>query len=418
MGFSVFCGDRVPCAAMGGRVTLEPGDRQSWADARRGLTVGRIVALLADTGVSRPVLLATVASLARSTAAGTAVVARDLGLVEWMTIAENIALGNGFPRRRGIIDWPAVRERADRALSVVGLPADAEDRVFDLAPTQRMLVAMARALARHPDTLVLEEPTIHLPPRGVRRLFDLLDELRSTGVDIFLVSRRVDEVCQLADEVLVFRDGRVVRAGPLARFTPVELVRAVTAETTPRLEVGAVGHSVRLELDQLRVGVAGPVCLTVRAGEVVGLLGVDGPGPELIGRAVAGLASAHGGRMRLCGKDFQPGNLAGAVDRGVGFVTTGDLAMVDGDKGVVISRLLEIGRHVIVLEQSTHGPQFRGVLRQLVTRGAGVLLVSTDLAQAATVCHRALVFRHGQVRDELVGSEVTSPALLGSACGL
>jgi ribose transport system ATP-binding protein len=414
-------------------VVVMPSVRQRWdsiRDRRPTIPDGGIVALLGRYGTGRAGLVAAVATLCQTNAtegqldrAGIAFVHRDPGLVDWMTIAENIALGNGFPRRRGVIDWAAVRERADRGLALVGLSVDPDSRVFDLSPTQRVLVAVARALVGEPKLLVLDEPTSSLPLWGVRVLLDLLRSLPSSGVGICLASRRLDEVYRVADEVVVLRDGRVVRSGPVDSFPPKELVSAVTGGVVERQELGTIGHAVRLELDRLGVADAGPVCLTVRAGEVVGLLSLGGAGHELIGRAVAGVMPVHSGRMRLRGKDFQPLGRADAASAGVAFVRAADLAPAGGDRQVVMSRLLGIGRHVVVLEQpelgaTVAGDEVRQLLRRLVTHGAAVLLVSSDLERAAGLCHRALVIRHGQVCDELVGAELTFPALLTAACGL
>ncbi|HET6519265.1 MAG TPA: ATP-binding cassette domain-containing protein, partial [Geminicoccaceae bacterium] len=135
---------------------------------------------------------------------------QDLGLIDWMTVAENIALGQGFPRRLGLIDWRAVEARARRSLARVARGIHPEQRVQGLTRTEKSLVAIARALDTDADVLVLDEPTASLPRDEVETLFAALRGLRARGVAMVYVSHRLDEVYAIADRLAVLRDGRLV----------------------------------------------------------------------------------------------------------------------------------------------------------------------------------------------------------------
>src|SRR6266851_5212870 len=87
---------------------------------------------------------------------------QDLALVEWMSVAENIALAAGYPRRRGLVDWAAVRAQARRALDLMGCALDPDARIVDLTQTDKSIVAIARALATEAEVIVLDEPTASL----------------------------------------------------------------------------------------------------------------------------------------------------------------------------------------------------------------------------------------------------------------
>ena len=104
---------------------------------------------------------------------------QDLGLVDTMTVAENIAVLAGYPRRRGIISWRAAREAAVTALSRMGGGISPDARVRDLPAAERSIVAIARAMAVECDLLVLDEPTAALPEADVARLLDVLRRLRA-----------------------------------------------------------------------------------------------------------------------------------------------------------------------------------------------------------------------------------------------
>ncbi|MBO0730030.1 MAG: sugar ABC transporter ATP-binding protein, partial [Acidimicrobiaceae bacterium] len=152
---------------------------------------------------------------------------QDLGLVDWMTVAENVALVEGFPRRGGLIDWGEVRRSASRALQALGSDINPDTRIAELPRTERSIVAIVRALAVETDVLVLDEPTASLPESEAARLFDLLRRLRAKGVGIIYVTHRLDEVFRLADTVTVLRDGQKVFTKPVSETKPAELVFAI-----------------------------------------------------------------------------------------------------------------------------------------------------------------------------------------------
>ncbi|GGT98331.1 hypothetical protein GCM10010244_24910 [Streptomyces coeruleorubidus] len=158
---------------------------------------------------------------------------QDLGLVEWMTVAENIALTNGYARRRGLISWRRTRERCVGALRIVAGHLDPDAPVSGLAPAERSLVAIARALAARARLIVLDEPTARLPATDSARLFGVLHDLRDRGHAILYVTHRLDEVYEVADTFAVLRDGRLVSHGRLAGHSPARLVHDIVGEEDP-----------------------------------------------------------------------------------------------------------------------------------------------------------------------------------------
>ncbi|MFD9417570.1 sugar ABC transporter ATP-binding protein [Streptomyces goshikiensis] len=253
---------------------------------------------------------------------------QDLGLVEWMTVAENIALGTGYPRRGGLISWRLTRRRCDEALRIVAGHLDADARIADLAPAERSLVAIARALARRARLFVLDEPTATLPAADCARLFDVLHTLRDRGHGILYVSHRLDEVYEVADTFAVLRDGRIVSHGPLAPYGPARLVRDIVGHepaarppaTAPVSGAGPARRPPVLSLDGVTTARTGPVSLELREGEVLAMVGLTGAGHAHLGRALAGALPLLGGRALLDGRPYRPRTVAAALGRGVGFV--------------------------------------------------------------------------------------------------
>ncbi|WP_338899600.1 sugar ABC transporter ATP-binding protein [Streptomyces sp. TG1A-60] len=247
---------------------------------------------------------------------------QDLGLVEWMTVAENIALSTGYARRAGLISWRHTRERCTEALETVGVPLDPDAPIAHLAPAERSLVALARALAARAKLIVLDEPTARLPAADCARLFRVLHALRDRGHGILYVSHRLDEVYEVADTFAVLRDGHLVSQGSTRGHSPVRLVRDITGEepAVHRPAPPPPGGAAVLTLDGVRTAGAGPVDLALRAGEALGLVGLSGAGHGDLGRALAGSLPLLGGRMLLDGSPYHPRTVTDAVGRGVAFV--------------------------------------------------------------------------------------------------
>jgi ribose transport system ATP-binding protein len=301
---------------------------------------GEIHALLGGNGAGKSTLIKTLAGVHRPdtgtiSLAGTVIdtsvdqpaisfIHQDLGLIESMTIAENIGLVRGYPRRAGIIDWTALRARAAAALELVGSTLDPELPVAQLRATDKSMVAIARALAGDAQLLVLDEPTASLPEADVARLFDALSRLRERGVGMIYVSHRLDEVFRIADRVTVLRDGAKVATCRIDETTPSELVLMIVGRPPADVFVKPLHPGARTVLDvtDLCVPGAGPVSLRVRAGEMVGLTGLRGAGQDEVGRAIAGILPILGGSISLHGDAIRPRSPGEAIALGIGFVSS------------------------------------------------------------------------------------------------
>jgi ribose transport system ATP-binding protein len=408
---------------------------------------------------------------------------QDLGLVEWMTVAENIALGCGYTRRAGLISWGRTRERCADALRVVGAHLDPDAPIAHLAPAERSLVAIARALATRARLIVLDEPTARLPATDCARLFRVLHALRDRGHGVLYVSHRLDEVYEVADTFAVLRDGHLVSHGSTAGHSPLRLVRDITgAEPAHRPAPAPADGPAVLTLDGVRTAGTGPVGLELRAGEVLGLVGLSGAGHMDLGRALAGSRPLLGGRALLEGRPYRPRTVADAVGRGVALVPgdrqregclpeltvrenflanprAGDrpvprwisprreraeaaalierfsvrprdveapVATLSGgnQQKVMIGRWLRTGLRLLILEEPTASVDIgaKAAIHRLLDRaladGLAVLLISTDFEEVVGVCGRALVFVRGSVTAELSGPALTAAGLTRTASAM
>jgi ribose transport system ATP-binding protein len=239
-----------------------------------------------------------------------------------MTVAENMCLTLGYPQRRGLVDWGTARARAARALDALGADIDPDVRIQGLSRTEKSLVAIARALAAEAEILVLDEPTSSLPANEVARLFVALRRLRARGVGMIYVSHRLDEVFEIADRMVVLRDGRVVGKRTVGETTPEEVILLIVGREPSQVFRRAAQRegSPRLKFDNVMIETVGPINCEIHAGEVVGLVGLRGAGQESVGRSLFGLALVTSGRVRLDGEHVVLASPRQAMSWGINLV--------------------------------------------------------------------------------------------------
>jgi ribose transport system ATP-binding protein len=314
------------------------GGTQALNNVGMEVNAGEIVALLGENGAGKSTLikiLAGVYSLDQGevTYRGVdatrslrrlpiAFIHQDLGLLDWMTVTENICMTLGYPRRNGLVDWKAARQVAANALQALGADINPEVRIQSLTRTEKSLVAIARALATDAEILVLDEPTASLPADEVARLFTALKRLRERGVGMIYVSHRLDEVFEIADRMVVLRDGKVAGERRVAETTPEEVILLIVGREPSQIFRRPTHREgqARLVLSGVRVGDVGPVDAEIHAGEVVGLVGLRGAGQEVVGRALFGLNPITGGNAMLDGAPLKVSSAREAMAAGINLV--------------------------------------------------------------------------------------------------
>ncbi|MCE0764567.1 sugar ABC transporter ATP-binding protein [Pseudonocardia kujensis] len=266
-------------------------------------------------------------------AMGIRFVHQDLGLVDSMSVADNLALAAGFETRGPAIDWRAQHRAAGRDLAAVGLhDIDTTALIRDLGPVQRTLVAMARALrGLDPDhgVLVLDEPTARLPHAQVEQLLERCRLLRDGGIALVYVSHRLDEVFAMADRLTVLRNGRVVFDDAVAATDPdrlADLITGVTAHASPAerrsmaARTAGAGEVPRLSVSGLSGARTSGVSFDVAGGEILAVTGLIGSGRSELGRLIFGEQRATAGQVRLDGELVERATPAAGVARGIGYV--------------------------------------------------------------------------------------------------
>lgn len=255
---------------------------------------------------------------------------QDIALVEQMSVADNLGFTLGFNARTSVghISRRALRKRARAALDRVGVDTPPDALVSELPPTERMLVAIARAFEGAADNaehriLVLDEPTAALPAADVDRVLKILERVRSLGGTVIYVTHRIDEVMRIADHLAILRDGRLVTSEPLGEHDAHALATLIVGRAVERgfqARERDIGADVRMEVR----GLSGPritdVSFELRSGEIMGVTGLLGCGRSELARLITGVQQPYAGEILLDGETVELSEPRDGLDHGIGFV--------------------------------------------------------------------------------------------------
>lgn len=243
--------------------------------------------------------------------AGIATIHQELAYCGHLTVAENLLLGESWPRHRwGGVHWNRLHAEAAARLARCHLDIPTRRTFAALSTAQKQEVAISRALARQARLLILDEPTASLSEPEVERLFTHLKRLRAEGVAILYVSHRLDEILKLTDRVAVLRDGELVADYATAGVTVGRMVKDMVGRPLDQVYPHSRHPTAKpplLELQQVtRAGMFRNVSFTLQAGEIVGFAGLVGAGRSELARAIYGLYPCERGVMRLRGQPWSP----------------------------------------------------------------------------------------------------------------
>ena len=276
-------------------------------------------------------------SLRDSEAEGIVIIHQELGLSPFLSIGENIFLGNERARA-GVIDWAATNGEARDLLARVGLRERPDTRVKDIGVGKQQLVEIAKALSKNVKLLILDEPTAALNDEDSAHLLGLMRTLKAEGMTQIIISHKLNEVMAIADSITIVRDGSVVESmdntqtGP-DRVTEGRIIRSMVGRSLdnrfPERDVPIGEELLRLEDwtvyhpdDTSRVVVEG-AALDVRAGEVVGIAGLMGAGRTELAMSVFGhqYGSRISGQVYLHGRQIDTSTVRRAIANGLAYVS-------------------------------------------------------------------------------------------------
>jgi ribose transport system ATP-binding protein len=415
-------------------------------------------------------------------AQGIGTVFQELSLVAGLSVAENVFAGRQPTNRLGTIDRRRMQRETRDLLVSLGSPIRPDERVASLDVGERQIVEIVKALSLEVRLLLLDEPTSALSSEETAHLFDVLRRLAERGIGVVFVSHRLSEVFEIANRVTVLRDGRLVGTYEREELTLDKAVRLMVGRELSILypdRADVVGKPL-LEVLGLVSGPVGPIDLTVREGEVVGIAGLRGAGRSRLVRAVAGVERRERGNIHVNGRPVRirrpwhalerriavvPSdrkneglflrmplgrNLVAAALRLVsrlGFVSgpaeerLADRLMRELDiraRGIdqpvqtlsggnqqkaMLAKWLALEPRILLVDEPTQGvdvgakAEIHELLRRLARQGVAVLMVSSELPELLGMCDRIVVMANGLVAGELDGRHATEEEVMTLAAG-
>jgi ribose transport system ATP-binding protein len=260
-------------------------------------------------------------------AAGIGFIQQELNIFANLSVEENLFLGR-FPRVAGslpIIDRRRMRRDAARLLEQVNLRLSPQSPASILSPGERQLVEIAKVLSLQARIMIFDEPTTSLTSRETVRLFEVIQQLRQSGIGIIYISHVLSDVMNLASYILVLRDGRVSLSAPRAEVTTQSLITAMVGRSIealfPVCEPKALGRPLLKAEGITQPGIVRDISLSVAEGEIVGIAGLMGSGRSELARILFGLDPFESGRITLGGRPLLSQVLSTRIAGGVAFLT-------------------------------------------------------------------------------------------------
>lgn len=396
--------------------------------------------------------------------AGISTVFQEFNLLPERTVAENIWLGRE-PRRRGLVDVGRMHRDTQALLDDLGVSGlRPQQRVRSLSVAEQQIVEIAKAVSFDARIIAMDEPTAALADHEVGLLYSIIRGLTARGVAILYVSHRLKEIFDLCETITVLKDGRHVATRPATQVDDSELVRLMVGREMsaffPDPVAGTAAGDPLLELRGAGNGYVNGVDLTLRAGEIVGVAGLQGSGRTELMEAVFGVTPFTRGTMTVNNRAVRPRSPRAAVRAGIALITedrkaTGlalNQSILDNALGpvravfprrtgrarrevpgllsnlavaaraldqevqflsggnqqkVVLARWLATQPEVVLMDEPTRGIDVGAkhaiyeLMRVLAKEGVAILMVSSELPEVIGMADRILVMRDGRLAGEL-----------------
>jgi putative multiple sugar transport system ATP-binding protein len=269
---------------------------------------------------------------------GIVIIHQELALVPFLSIAENMFLGNERTQKFSsrVMDWPRTYQRARELMELVGLEEDPRTLVKDLGVGKQQLVEIAKAIAKNVRLLILDEPTASLNEVDSKKLLDLIARFRDQGMTSIIISHKLNEISYIANSITVIRDGATIETLDNSNHDVPEsriIAGMVGRALTDRFPKRAVKPSDEVLMEVLDWTVMNPlvpgrkacdgISIRIRRGEVVGMSGLMGAGRTEFARSVFGRSYGDfvSGRIFLKGKEVSLRTVGDCIEHGVAYVT-------------------------------------------------------------------------------------------------
>ena len=264
--------------------------------------------------------------------AGIAMIYQEINLELDLTVAENIVLGDYPKTQFGFVDWKKVNADAEKVLKQVGLDVNPNQVVRNLNPSMQQLVSISRALYRNPKVLILDEPTSVLTEREAQNLMEIIRNLRDQGISCIYISHKLDEIFELCDRVIVFRDGeKISEHSKIDGYKSGEIIEDMIGRHLVSMYPERVAHigTEILRIENFQVphpfaygkNIIEDVSFSLKKGEILGLGGLVGAGRSELVSAIFGVIPKTRGKIYLESEEIHIKEPEEAIAHGFGFLS-------------------------------------------------------------------------------------------------
>lgn len=254
---------------------------------------------------------------------GISIIFQEFSLIKHMTVTENVFLNREPVSRTGFLQRHAAREKVLELMELLDIEMDPDAKVMELSVVQQQLVEIMKALSVDARILIMDEPSAPLTDKELRKLFKIIESLRSRGVTIIYISHMLEEVFEIADRVTVIKDGRVMGTFGLQGLTKDDLIRHMVGreiqEVYPPLST-SIGDTILEVEDLCYQDELEHISFTLRSGEVLGLAGMVGSGRTRLIQAIVGDVRRDSGTLKLRGTGKENATIIESIDAGFCYI--------------------------------------------------------------------------------------------------
>jgi len=253
---------------------------------------------------------------------GIGIVYQEKSLVNELSVADNVFAGNQPCNHWGFIDRGALHAKTRALLERLGLEDIQPDQlVSSLSPGKQQMVEIAKALSQTPNILILDEPTAAISEQDTSIVFEIIKDLKKTGVGIIYISHRMSEVFAIADRVTVLKDGKFQGVQKTNDTNIEEIIRLMVGRDLQDLNYQDHYRDVRvMQVDNLTGRGFSSVSFTLNQGEILGLAGLVGAGRTELARVIFGVDKKYGGTVLINGQDVDIRHPQDAIKWGLGYL--------------------------------------------------------------------------------------------------
>ena len=417
-------------------------------------------------------------SVLQAQAMGISIVYQEKSLVDYLSLAENIFPVNQPKTKFGLIDFSALNRETARLLHDLDMKDMSPRRILgSLSTSAKGMIEVAKAVAKQPGLLILDEPTASLTHHETDILFELMRKLREKGVAIVYISHRMDEIKRISDRVSVLKDGQY--QGTVPANTPTStIIRMMVGRDLETLRHDRhVQREVKLRVHNLSGKAFRDVTFELHKGEILGFAGLLGSGRSEMARALFGDVRSESGTVLIDDKPFEPGSPADAIERGIAYLPddrkaeglfldrdivenilsarlkrgwlhenpvvreAGELVKAfsirtpsvkqvvrklsgGNQQKVVLAKWISTDAAILIVNEPTHGvdvgakSEIYQILKAMTARGKSIIVISSELPELLYLCDRVGVMFNGIVKAILNREEATEEKIAALASGV